>query len=271
MSVAVVSIHDVAPATSDECTHLLSLVEQFGARASLLVVPGPWRDATIGDDAEFVDWLRGAVARGHEVVAHGWEHRSVDDPTSRVHLGRRAAERLLTRGCAEFAALGHDEAARRAGLSLDALRALGFAPTGFVAPGWSLSAASSEALRSVGFGYTTTRTAVVDYREPMSIAIPAVCHRPGSALSMFAARMVVAVVEMRCRDRRSIRFALHPDDVHDDRLDRATRRAIEALVSSPLELVTYAELVDACRAARIEPSMPTGAPAMIDSSERVAS
>ncbi len=249
MSVAIVSIHDVAPATRDECTHLLSLVEDLGARASLLVVPGPWRHPVIGDDDDFVGWLRRAEVAGHEVVAHGWEHRSVIDPTWRPHLGRRAAERLLTRGCAEFAALGCDEAARRAEWSLDALRALGFSPTGFVAPGWSLSAAAAEALRSVGVGYTTTRTAVVDHLEPKSIAVPAVCHRPGSSLSMLAARMVVAVVEMRCRDRRSIRLALHPDDAHDDRLDRATRRALDALASSPLELMTYGQLVDACRLA----------------------
>lgn len=249
MSVAVVSIHDVAPATRDECTHLLSLVEQLDARASLLVVPGPWRAPAMCDDVDFIGWLRRAEAAGHEVVAHGWEHRSVDDPTARPHIGRRAAERLLTRGCAEFAALGYDEAARRAEWSLDALRALGFSPTGFVAPGWSLSTAAAEALQSVGVGYTTTRTAVVDYVEPKSIAVPAVCHRPGSSLSMLAARMVVAVVEMRGRERRSIRLALHPDDAHDDRLDRATRRALDALASSPLELMTYGELVDACRVA----------------------
>ncbi|HSM66232.1 MAG TPA: polysaccharide deacetylase family protein [Ilumatobacteraceae bacterium] len=258
MSVAVVSIHDVAPATRDECTHLLSLVERLGARASLLVVPGPWRLPVVGDDVDFIGWLRRAEAAGHEVVAHGWEHRSVHDPTTRHHLGRSAGERLLTRGCAEFAGLGHDEAARRAGWSLDALRTLGFSPVGFVAPGWSLSAAASEALRSVGFGYTTTRTTVVDYLEPKTIPVPAVCHRPRSALSMLAARMVVAVVEMRCRERRSIRLALHPDDVHDGRLDRATVRALDVLASSSLELMTYVELVDACRLAG-------------DSSERAAS
>lgn len=251
MSVAVVSIHDVAPATREECAHLLSLVERHGARASLLVVPGRWRRSVIADDLDFVGWLRRAEAAGHEVVAHGWEHRSVDDPTARPHLGRRAAERMLTRGCAEFAALGHDEAMRRAALSLAAFRTLGFAPTGFVAPGWSLSPAASESLRSVGFGYTTTRTAVIDYHEPKTIAVPAVCHRPGSTLSMLAARMVVAVVEMRCRDRRSIRVALHPDDVHDERLDRATRRALTALDASPLDLLTYGELVAACRVGHV--------------------
>jgi predicted deacetylase len=257
MGIAVVSIHDVAPATLDESEYLLGLVEQWGARSSLLVVPGPWRVPVVADDPEFVDWLHRAAARGHEVVAHGWEHRHVDDPGARPHVGRRLAERILTRGCAEFSGLGRDEAVRRGRRSLATLEGLGFSPTGFVAPGWALSAASTDALRSIGVDYTTTRTAVIDFVEPKSIAVPAVCHRPGSALSKLAARMVVAIVEMRCRDRRSIRLALHPDDVHDDRLDRATRRALDALAASPLDFMTYGELTAACRTGRRAAAPPT--------------
>ena len=247
MSVAVVSIHDVAPATHGESAHLVAHVEELGVRASLLVVPGPWRGRRLGDDTEFVDWLHAARDRGHEIVAHGWEHRAVVDPTARPHLAKRVGERVLTRGCAEFSALGRDQAERRASLSLSALRSCGFVLNGFVAPGWSLSPAASAALRSVGFEYTATRLAVVDLTAPKSIPVPAVCHRPGSAVSLLAARMLVAVVEMRCRDRRSIRLALHPDDVHDERLERATRRALQTLEASALELVTYHDLVTACR------------------------
>jgi predicted deacetylase len=254
MGAAIVSIHDVAPATLDESRHLLALVEQLGARSSLLVVPGPWRDPVVDDAPEFVAWLHDAAARGHEVVAHGWEHRRVDDAAARPHVGRRLAERILTRGCAEFSALGHEEATRRGRRSVATLEALGFSPTGFVAPGWSMSAAATDALRSIGVGYTTTRTAVIDFVEPKSITVPAVCHRPGSAVSMLAARMVVAVVEMRCRERRSIRLALHPDDVHDDRLDRATRRALDALAASPLDLMTYGALVASCRTRSAAPA-----------------
>jgi predicted deacetylase len=250
VSVAVISIHDVAPATHAECEHLLAHVEELDAPASLLVVPGPWRGRQLGDDARFVAWLHAAQSRGHEIVAHGWEHRGVVDPTARPHLGKRLGERVLTRGCAEFATLGSAEAERRAASSLTALRSHGFEPTGFVAPGWSLSTAARDAVRAVGFEYTTTRLAVDDLTVPNSIAVPAVCHRPGSPLSMLAARMVVAVVEMRCRDRRSIRLALHPDDVHDERLDQATRRALQALRSCELDLVTYDELVRSCRTTR---------------------
>ena len=247
MSVAVVSIHDVAPATHGESAHLLAHVEEVGVRASLLVVPGTWRGHRLVDGTEFVDWLRAAHDRGHEIVAHGWEHRAVDDATARPNLARRVGERVLTRGCAEFSALGRTEAERRASLSLSALRSCGFAPSGFVAPGWSLSPAASDVLRALGYGYTTTRLAVTDLTVSRSIPVPAVCHRPGSPISAFAACMLVAVVELRCRDRRSIRLALHPDDVHDERLERATSRALHALDASTLEFVTYAELIGSCR------------------------
>jgi hypothetical protein len=248
MGVAVISIHDVAPATLGECDHLVAIVESIDARASLLVIPGPWRVPVATEDPSFASWLLAASDRGHEIVAHGWEHRAVADPSYAVPTVRRAGERLLTRGCAEFAALGAEEARERAVRSLAALHELGASPTGFVAPGWSLSAAAEGVLADVGFGYTTTRRNVIDLIESRSIPIPAVCHRPGSALSAMAARMVVAVVEMRCRERRSIRLALHPDDVHDARLDSATQRAVHALDRSALDVVTYADVISSCRA-----------------------
>lgn len=250
MSLGVISIHDVAPATRDECTALLDVVERIGARASLLVIAGPWREPVASNDPVFTEWLLRAEARGHEVVAHGWEHRAVSDPALRVGPVRRLGERMLTRGCAEFAALGADEAASRAGRALFELRSLGTDPTGFIAPGWSMSHEALGALGRAGFEYTTTRLTVIDLVEPKSLPIPAVCHRPKSSLTLLAARMLVSVVAMRCRERRSIRLALHPDDTHDDRLVRATDQAVDALAASGLQLMTYAELIAACRSGR---------------------
>lgn len=247
MSFAVISIHDVAPSTREECTALLDTVERIGAKASLLVIPGPWREPMASQDPAFAEWLLGAQSRGHEIVAHGWEHRAVADPALRVGVVRRLGERLLTRGCSEFAALGADEAAVRARKALVELRSLGVDPTGFIAPGWSMSREALGVLGSAGFGYTTTRLTVIDLEEPKSLPIPAVCHRPKSAVTMLAARMVVSIVALRCREHRSIRLALHPDDTHDDRLVRATDHAIDAIAASALQLMTYAELIAACR------------------------
>ncbi|HYN35031.1 MAG TPA: polysaccharide deacetylase family protein [Ilumatobacteraceae bacterium] len=247
MSSGVISIHDVAPATRAECSALLATVERVGARASLLVISGPWREPMAANDPAFVEWLLAAESRGHEIVAHGWEHRAVSDPALHVGVVRRLGERLLTRGCSEFAALGAEEASVRACKALVELRLLGADPTGFIAPGWSMSGEALSVLGPAGFGYTTTRLTVIDLDEPKSLPIPAVCHRPKSVLTMLAARMLVSVVALRCREQRSIRLALHPDDIHDPRLVRATEQAIETLAASALQLMTYAELIAACR------------------------
>jgi predicted deacetylase len=249
MSIGVISIHDVAPATLDECAALLDRVERIGGVASLLVIAGPWREPIASDAPAFAAWLRAAASRGHEIVAHGWEHRAVSDPAVRVGPCRRLSERMLTRGCSEFAALGADEASVRARRALVELRSLGTEPTGFVAPGWSMSAEALSVLGATGFEYTTTRLSVIDLVDNRSLSIPAVCHRPKSSLSVPAARMLVAVVALRCREGRSVRLALHPDDTHDDRLVRATDRAIWALGTSSTTLMTYGELIAAWRSA----------------------
>jgi predicted deacetylase len=247
MTFAVISIHDVAPSTRAECEHLVAAAERIDARTSLLVVPGPWKYPAATEDPGFGPWLAGLERRGHEVVAHGWEHRAVPDADGTVGLGRRTADRVLTRGCAEFGALGAADAARRIDLALGALRGLGFAPSGFVAPGWSMSPAAAAAVRAAGVAYTTTRLAILDFVADRSLPVPAVCHRPGSPLTMLGARMLVAVVERRAAQRRPVRLALHPADVHDDRLTAATARAIATIGRSDLDTSTYAEAVERCR------------------------
>jgi predicted deacetylase len=259
MTFAVISIHDVAPSTRAECEQLVDAAERIDARTSLLVVPGPWRYPATTEDPEFGPWLAGLERRGHEVVAHGWEHRAVPDADGTVGFVRRSADRLLTRGCAEFGALGPTEAARRIDLALCTLHGLGFAPSGFVAPGWSMSPAAAAAVRTAGVAYTTTRSAIVDHVADRSIPVPAVCHRPGSPLTATGARLLVAIVDRRAAQRRPIRLALHPADVHDGRLTAATARAIATIGRSGLDATTYADAVARCRSPRRPPDDEIGA------------
>ena len=258
MTFAVISIHDVAPFTWAECASLIADAERIGARTSLLVVPGPWKYPAVTEEPGFVRWLADLERRGHEIVAHGWEHRAVPDDDGQVGFTRRAVDRIVTRGCAEFGSLGTLEATRRAQRSLDALRGLGFEPTGFVAPGWSMSPAAADAIRAVGFDYSTTRLAIVDHHTGRSIPVPALCHRPGSSLAMFGARMLVAVTERRAAERRPVRLALHPADVHDARLVAATRRAVTTISRSNIETCTYAEALRECVGSSSSPPMVGG-------------
>lgn len=249
MSLAVFSIHDVAPATLAPCCRLVELVEGIGARAALLVVPGPWHEPAADADPVFATWLRDAEHRGHEVVVHGWEHRAVGDPEGRVGVVRRVGDRALTRGCAEFAALGREEAFRRAAAGLRVLRLLGTRPVGFTPPGWLASPAALEGLRDVGFAYTTSRTAVIELPSGRRHEIPAYCQRPASPLARPSARLVESIVANRAVLRRSVRVALHPGDVGERRLLTSTERMIAAVGASRLEVLTYGELVESGRLA----------------------
>src|SRR5262245_18694886 len=105
----VVSVHDVSPATADETARWCADGDSLGVPLSLLVIPGPWRGAQLAAEPGYGDVLRERIARGDELVLHGWEHRA--EPTGA--LVRRAFAIVVARGAAEFATLDERDAAYR--------------------------------------------------------------------------------------------------------------------------------------------------------------
>src|SRR5215510_11038323 len=103
----VVSVHDVSPATADETARWCADLDSLGVRASLLVIPGPWRGTTMTPDYARV--LKNRDQHGDEIVLHGWTHTAgPEGPWVRRQLGR-----AIARGAAEFAALDERDAALR--------------------------------------------------------------------------------------------------------------------------------------------------------------
>ena len=107
-----VAVHDVSPATWHECRALLAMLDDLGVPClSLLVVPDFHRRANVLDDAAFIGAMESRLARGDELVLHGYFH--VDDAaaprTPRAYFERR----MLTRAEGEFAALDAEAAAAR--------------------------------------------------------------------------------------------------------------------------------------------------------------
>jgi uncharacterized protein len=178
----VVSLHDVAPATAAQSMRWLSIVEQHGMRASLLVVPGPWRNGSLANDAEFAAWLRAAGDRGHELSLHGWEHRAIrhNDDSRNATRRHSLVGNVLARGCQEFWQLGLREADRRIAAGLEVLHAAGIETSGFTPPGWLASPETVTTLRKRGFAYTTTQRSVIDLRNDRVLPISALSQRPGS-------------------------------------------------------------------------------------------
>ena len=248
----VVSLHDVAPATFDESRAWLDLVEAHGLVASLLVVPGPWRSAQLVPGTPFVEWLRAAEARGHEVALHGWEHTAVHDPLHGGSPLRRLRAQVRARGCAEFAELGAEEARRRITLGRQALCAAGFDPVGFVPPGWLAMRSTDAVLRDEGFAYTTTQWQVRDVRDGTIVRVASTSQRPGSALTAAAAAANLWIAHRCFESGRSLRIALHPDEIHDARLVRAADRMLLDASVHRHRTITYAELVGVGRRAHHE-------------------
>ena len=148
-----VSIHDVAPATWADCARLAAALRTVAdIPLSWLVVPHYHERAD--DDAPMRAGLDAALARGDELVLHGYTH--LDTEARAGSLRQRFLRGVYTRREGEFAALPASEARRRIALGLDWFRARGWPVSGFVPPAWLMGQGAWEALGEFGFAYTTT-------------------------------------------------------------------------------------------------------------------
>jgi predicted deacetylase len=231
---SVVSLHDVAPASLGASSTLLTLCERHGVRASLLVIPGPWRGGDPSSDSDFRRWLDGAVERGHEVSLHGWSH----DGTGQANWRNR----FVARGCGEFSALGRADAVGRIEQGLAVMERLGHRVRGFTPPGWLASTGTIEAVRAVGLEYLTTQRSVKVLTAGVDIRVPAVCQRPHSTLEPIAALAVRRYAVSRVSSGQSIRVALHPADLNSPAMFESATSLVQ--LAAFAGSTTYAELAD---------------------------
>jgi len=123
----VVSLHDVAPSTRQIANTIISELANRGVRvSSLLVVPDYHRQGLFTKDQQFVSWLRGLEADGHEIVIHGYFHER--PRRAKESLRDKFLTRFYTQNEGEFYNLVYDEALRRIVAARDELRAHGLKP-----------------------------------------------------------------------------------------------------------------------------------------------
>ena len=155
---AMVSIHDLMPATRIRVSHMLDeLREQVPqlqpAHITLLVVPGcDWRD-------EDLDWLRGLARSGHPMAGHGWRHQAVGrDARSRYH---RLHSALLSRNVAEHLSRPEDELVELVRDCASWFPQQGLpAPTLYVPPAWALGRTPARAWQNTSFTMVETLSGV---------------------------------------------------------------------------------------------------------------
>src|SRR5207302_10247774 len=150
----VVSLHDVAPSTQQIANTIISDLARRGVSVcSLLVVPDYHHQGLFARNQQFVSWLRGLEADGHEIVIHGYFHERPCGAKESFH--DKFFTRFYTQQEGEFYDLNYDDALRRITAARDVSRANDVKPRRLVAPASLLSKDDDRAVRDAGREYCT--------------------------------------------------------------------------------------------------------------------
>lgn len=219
-----IALHDVAPSTLGETARWRSIVADLtDGPVSLLVVPRyGGRDSWRAGPAP--EWLRARTRAGDEAVLHGYSHLSLD--------GRDGRE-LAARDAPSIAALVREGAHE--------MRAAGFAPEGFIAPSYAHPSATGDGCRSAGLRWWATRMVLTcgagALRLP-SLGLGA-SSRPRRILSPAAAHLAARLLARA----PVVRLDLHPADLGHDRLERAGRELLAALLAQGRRPLSHDDLL----------------------------
>lgn len=209
----VVSLHDLAPSNQPMADKMISEFAQRGVRTcSLLVVPDYHHQGASMKNRQFVSWLRGLEAQGHEIVIHGYFHQR---PRRRGEkMKDQFVTRVYTQDEGEFYDLRYDEAFRRIKLARDEFRAAGLNPIGFVAPAWLLSAESEQAARDAGIEYTTRLRSIRDLRSGKFYRSRSLVYSLRNGWRRAISLAWNAALARLLRSNSLLRLSVHPTD-HD--------------------------------------------------------
>lgn len=235
-----VSIHDVAPATWDECSRLAQAMREVAELPlTWLVVPQYHRVG--GEPARMEAGLERALVQADELALHGYTHLDT------APRGPGLSERFL-RGSysheGEFAALPADEAARRIQCGLDWFAERGWPVRGFVPPAWLMGEGAWQALRAFDFDYTTTflrfhllgAGAGAQGRgragSDGAVLSPSLVYAARNRTGRLASPLVADALTLALARRPLIRLSLHPPDVRHPRLLRHAQATVERLLAT---------------------------------------
>jgi predicted deacetylase len=222
---AVVSIHDVAPATLVRVAGLRAVVREIAGPVPVSLLVVPCYHGSSAWDAEAATWVRACAADGDEIVLHGHLHHRPgggDGP----EFGR------TTRPA---------DAQARIGAGRRRLEDLGISPEGFIAPAYAHPRVLTAALHDHGMGWWATRTWLHSCdgsrRLLPSLGLGA-STAPRRALSPAAARAGIRFLQ----HAPAVRIDLHPADLDHGRLRAAVPDILARLLDGHRTCITHADL-----------------------------
>ncbi|TFW09311.1 DUF2334 domain-containing protein [Oxalobacteraceae bacterium OM1] len=225
-----VSIHDVAPATWPQCERLLRAVRDVARiPVSLLVVPD-YHGLPVRDTTAYEGRLEMRLAKGDELVLHGWRH--LDEAAPQRSWRDRLVRTVYTRSEGEFYAINYEDACWRLQQGVDWFAQRGWPLEGFVPPAWLLGPAAWRALYGFRFRYVTTRRHLHLLPSREAIASESLVYSVGSAWRRGMSYAWNAVLLQRLRGAPLVRLSLHPVDAEHPEVVANARRLIERLLVS---------------------------------------
>jgi predicted deacetylase len=207
----VVSLHDVAPCTQQITSTIMSELSTHGVRVcSVLVVPDYHHEGLFARHREFVAWLRGLEADGHEIVIHGYFHER--PPQTNETLRDKFVTRFYTQNEGEFYDLSYEEALRRITTARDEFRALGLKPRGFIPPAWLLGTEAEQAVRDAQLDYTTRLRTVCDLRSEFTFPARTLVYSVHKNWRRALSRGWNAALFRFLKTKPLLRISIHPPD-----------------------------------------------------------
>lgn len=207
-------LHDVAPETWPDYKPFVEAVDALGEiPICWLVVPDFHHRSRLEDHHQFRQMLDGRLARGDELILHGFYHAD-DAPAPRTPRDWFMRRVFTHEG--EFYSLGQHEAAKRLLRGIELFERNQWPLHGFVAPAWLLGSGARRALAATGLSYTSDPGHFYLLPDYTPINAPGLVWSARSAWRRGMSRLVSEKMLIRHRHAAVLRLGLHPVDMRHD-------------------------------------------------------
>ena len=204
-------LHDVAPPTWADYQPFVKAVDALGdVPITWLVVPDYHKHNKLDAHPPFCRQLSARVARGDELVLHGYFHS--DEGPITLNPRDWFMRRVYTHE-GEFYRLSQEAALTRLRSGIEMFHRHDWPLEGFVAPAWLMSQGTRQALRQLPLSYTSDSQHLYRLPDFTAVEAPGLVWSARSAWRRGVSKLVSDHREQRWQHAPVIRLGLHPVDM----------------------------------------------------------
>lgn len=240
-------LHDVAPPGWPQYRPFVEALDRLGPLPlSWLVVPDFHHRHPL-QASPLRDILEQRLARGDELILHGWYHCD-DEPPPRDPRDW-FMRRVYTRE-GEFFRLDEQRAGERLARGIALFQRLGWPLQGFVAPAWLMSAGTRRALAHSGLRYSSDPRNLLLLPDFTALPAPTLVWTSRSAWRRGLSQAWCAAQLRRWQQAPVLRLALHPEDLRHPGGQAFWLATVRRLLDSGRIPLTKSAWLEHCRTQR---------------------